>query len=1102
MKKGQYVERGFLNMNQGNKSYMQNVEAQLTKFEPPKHEIELEKFLSTIKPRDGVKKASIQTYIRNKIEVIKQAPNTPEKNADLNALKMWQNQMDMTDVENGQDLAFVKDFTAWLLGKETSNKEDYQKTPWGKKRVKDSECLSYLNTFLDAKFDFRKKLALLVYKGISSGLNGVNEHYLFFKYIIRGGWEDINTADFLHDWNKYLCESGPEPDIVEQKNKYWTDKELLGGGLSPQGLKNLKKILNFVCEKDGRNIEQRIENRARQIPVPLEQIEVINLREPSDDVVQQQQPEIVQVIQQDPAGASNEAPVEQIARVHTDAQHSTESIREPIELVDDDTHYTSYHEGFNNRIIDPNINIENFTPEVDKQYKELISAESYEEFKRLWDKGFDDIQDASYNLNNSRLQIKELEQSISTNITNIPEFGNLKPQFDALFNTIEVYHTAQLNRAYEFIKLDSLKTNIAHLAFSNLYKGAHQQNKDLNNKLNTHERQFNEGMIKMQHFINQVLSMSALSDYTKNNKKILNRSKDKIDITIKTLNNHLISLGKLEIQKESNIANTINNLQNENNNLGNIIREQVEHTEQVVNNMKNTILEKDTKNEEMRNYLRQLENNQAELNEVVARQREALINESKRYGEEKQKHTATLFSAMGNISEKEATLEHMTQANKQLEEERQRLIREREEIQAKAMSYYQQINEIAQTEVGKREAELQKKQEHINKLEAQIGLKEQHLREALHHGLSESAQAERIREANKQLEEERQRLIREREEILNIEVGKREAELQKRQEEIHKLQAKVGLKEQHLREALEYGFAEKAQLEQKLNNLHAEYQKTITQESNEKIKALHQLHSQALELRNLGAHIKDQDQYVQYIKQLEDRMQHIQRDLQRSQRNAKVANEAMAHMMMISDKMMNLSDKEKEGLSSGPYGQIKMHKIEELFNEVPEEMRKNITILATHMYSNSMGYAETYQAMAAEEEKLNDLFSTVEGRFKGLQNNPHYNDARKGIIKAFATTRDKIIKDLSNYTLQVITLQHSPQHLKRLHEEMGGYLDSSGVDRYNILNNAIYQELKKIESKISAPVGNTLVQLIQELFDINLAAPLVHPEPSYNVRKE
>lgn len=245
MRQGKEVQRGFLNKVVGNKKYLENVETSLKKFAAPQSELDLEEMLGVMKPRSGVAKASLLRYVNTKIKEEK----ANGSNAKLFALEAWRTQLEAADFDKEQDILFVSDFNKWLFGLTTSIGEaDYQKTPWGKIRVDDKEVYAYLNTFLDAKFAFMKKLIYLYTKANGlGGLQGINEHYLYFKYIVRGGWENINQADFLHDWNEYMCTgAGQTRELITKKHEV-------------KGLDNLYEVLDPLCISETIK-EKRIEN--------------------------------------------------------------------------------------------------------------------------------------------------------------------------------------------------------------------------------------------------------------------------------------------------------------------------------------------------------------------------------------------------------------------------------------------------------------------------------------------------------------------------------------------------------------------------------------------------------------------------------------------------------------------------------------------------------------------------------------------------------------------------------------------------------------------------------------------------------------------------
>lgn len=91
------------------------------------------------------------------------------------------------------------------------------RTPWGKQRVADKECNAYLSVFLDARFEFTNKLQEMLYKAKGlGGLDGIEEYYMFFKYIVRGGWDKPELfADWLSEWRSW---SKLRPDAQSRKD--------------------------------------------------------------------------------------------------------------------------------------------------------------------------------------------------------------------------------------------------------------------------------------------------------------------------------------------------------------------------------------------------------------------------------------------------------------------------------------------------------------------------------------------------------------------------------------------------------------------------------------------------------------------------------------------------------------------------------------------------------------------------------------------------------------------------------------------------------------------------------------------------------------------
>lgn len=203
------ILRGLLNTNRHgglNKAYNQRVK----KFDIPDNPLELEQFLDEMIPvNEEMKKKTKAAF-----EKLKEKADG-DKNK-LAALDLWEQQTLYEGMEKGIKKEFMMDFYKWLLGK--GQKVDHQKTPWGNQRVIDEQCLDYIQTFFDAKMEWMKQLALLVNRANGlGGLEGIDEHFIFFKYIVRGHWEDLESSEFLYDLKKINVD---DDKIIEAKQPY------------------------------------------------------------------------------------------------------------------------------------------------------------------------------------------------------------------------------------------------------------------------------------------------------------------------------------------------------------------------------------------------------------------------------------------------------------------------------------------------------------------------------------------------------------------------------------------------------------------------------------------------------------------------------------------------------------------------------------------------------------------------------------------------------------------------------------------------------------------------------------------------------------------
>lgn len=201
MKSGKQVHRGLLSpfRDKPNQAYL---DAQSEKFSVPLSEMDMEKFVHSITPRAAQKEEYIEIFINNYISRITHdvGYNDADKKARITAANLWKMNILQEKIEKEVDKDFAVDFYLWLQGR--GKDHDHQRTPWGRTKIRDEECLDYIQMFLEAKIDFQQKLFKLSQAYKLGPLQGVNEHYLFFKYIVRNS-PDLDSSEFLKDYNLF-----------------------------------------------------------------------------------------------------------------------------------------------------------------------------------------------------------------------------------------------------------------------------------------------------------------------------------------------------------------------------------------------------------------------------------------------------------------------------------------------------------------------------------------------------------------------------------------------------------------------------------------------------------------------------------------------------------------------------------------------------------------------------------------------------------------------------------------------------------------------------------------------------------------------------------
>lgn len=244
MKSGLVPQRGVLSRRTPgpNKEYLESLRAK--KFSVPPSELKTEDMLDVMTPKNEVKRKKIKEFIdahlKNEQEIafdlaeqyrvanMRNLIGTESFRADLKkrlderkAWHLYKVQIEAEDYNSAIDSQFMTDFARWLQGK--GKEEDHVVTPWYRSPLMNDSVDKYLMAFVQEKMDFLKAIDKLRVKGFL-GLDDVYEYYLYFKYIIRGGWKDFKSADFMHDWTLIFKEANPPAGY--EHNKYAGNKEM------------------------------------------------------------------------------------------------------------------------------------------------------------------------------------------------------------------------------------------------------------------------------------------------------------------------------------------------------------------------------------------------------------------------------------------------------------------------------------------------------------------------------------------------------------------------------------------------------------------------------------------------------------------------------------------------------------------------------------------------------------------------------------------------------------------------------------------------------------------------------------------------------------
>lgn len=144
------------------------------------------------------------------------------KEAEKQAFYFWKANLVIDNAKGAIHQEFMRDFWAWLLGRGTE--ADHKKSPWYRQSLcNDPEVSAYVDAFVTKRHEFKIKLRLLSMRHPV----GINQHYLYYKYVIRG--EAPDSDHFLDDWQLMLDEfSEARKDGQKERNRDEIDGEYQG----------------------------------------------------------------------------------------------------------------------------------------------------------------------------------------------------------------------------------------------------------------------------------------------------------------------------------------------------------------------------------------------------------------------------------------------------------------------------------------------------------------------------------------------------------------------------------------------------------------------------------------------------------------------------------------------------------------------------------------------------------------------------------------------------------------------------------------------------------------------------------------------------------
>lgn len=164
------------------------------KYKAPSDPLQVETTLKDMEPTQAQEHSKM-------LEVVNLLIDDPKVvGEEKKALSVWKANLLASTIGSHVKKAFVRDFWAWLVGQGTQ--QDVDRTFWGRRPLTDDpEVERYISLFPAKMQEYRVKLYLLANRRPI----GINECFLFYKYIVRGDFKVDSgfDAEFLKDWQTF-----------------------------------------------------------------------------------------------------------------------------------------------------------------------------------------------------------------------------------------------------------------------------------------------------------------------------------------------------------------------------------------------------------------------------------------------------------------------------------------------------------------------------------------------------------------------------------------------------------------------------------------------------------------------------------------------------------------------------------------------------------------------------------------------------------------------------------------------------------------------------------------------------------------------------------